>query len=159
MKPDHQKKLEEAISRELKKLPELEAPRMFTSRVMAAIEQRAALPWYRCSWQTWPLGLRTASFVLLVAMFGALCFGGWKLSESENVTLATHRMAEWISTAGIIWNALSVIAGALILFLKQLNPILLTACAVMAFFSYAACVGLGTAFFRYAFVRRQENHL
>jgi hypothetical protein len=159
MKPDHNKILEEAIHRELEKLPDLQAPEMLASRVMAAIEQRAVLPWYRRPWQAWPTGLQTASFVLLVAFFAALCFGGWKLSQGEIVIVATQQIGEWFSIAGVIWNTLSVLASSLLLLLKQLNPILLTACAVMAFFSYAACVGLGTAFFRYAFVRRQENHL
>ena len=46
---------------------------------MRVIEQRAAAPWYRREWQTWPLALQTGSLAGLLAAFAFLCFEGWQL--------------------------------------------------------------------------------
>ena len=89
MNPDYDKQLEAAISRELKALPELAAPAALASRVMAAIEQRARVPWYRRSWQTWPVALRRC-FVRCAA--GAVCGSlFWRLAVGTLATLTPAR--------------------------------------------------------------------
>src|SRR5258705_4824538 len=88
MNLEYEKRLENEIHRELKKLPELIAPRTLISRVMAAIEARLRLPWYRQSWQVWPLPLRAVSLVILLALFGGLFFRGLKFSHAEAVAPA-----------------------------------------------------------------------
>ncbi len=157
MESDYNQRLERAVSRELRELPDLPAPDKLVSTVMATIQARSVLPWYRRSWPTWPLSLQTASLVLMLALFGGVCFAGWKFSHAESLVAAMRPVVEWFSAASLIWKTLSVLGGAMILFLKQLNTAFLIAGMAVAFFSYSACVGLGTAFFRYA--RCQENQL
>ena len=154
MNPDYNKQLEAAISRELKALPELAAPAVLASRVMAAIEQRARVPWYRRSWQTWPVALQAASLVVLLALFGGLCYGGWELSQAEATTLALHRVGEWFSGLSMIGNTFNVLVSAAVLVVKKLGTGFIVTCLVAAGIGYAVCVGLGTVYFRLAFAKR-----
>ena len=154
MNPDYDKQLEAAISRELKALPELTAPGALANRVMAAIGQRARVPWYRRSWQTWPVALQAASLVVLLVLFGGLCLGGWQLSQAETTTLALHRVGEWFSGLSMIQNTFNVLVNAGVLVVKKLGTGFIVACLVAVGTGYAMCVGLGTVYFRLAFAKR-----
>jgi hypothetical protein len=151
MNPDYDKQLETAISRELKALPELAAPTALASRVMAAIEQRARVPWYRRSWQTWPVALRGVSFVGLLAAFAILCFGSWRLAHFATLTPAAREVSGWFSLVNAVWNAANILANALGLAFRSLGPAVAIGSAVMLLISYTACVGLGTVYWRLAF--------
>ena len=154
MNLDYDKQLEAAISRELKALPELMAPGALANRVMAAIGQRARVPWYRRSWQTWPVALQAASLVVLLVLFGGLCLGGWQLSQAETTTLALHRVGEWFSGLSMIQNTFNVLVNAGVLVVKKLGTGFIVACLVAVGTGYAMCVGLGTVYFRLAFAKR-----
>ena len=154
MNPDYDKQLEAAISRELKALPELAAPGALANRVMAAIGQRARVSWYRRSWQTWPVALQAAALVVMLALFGGLCLGGWQLSQIGTATLALHRVGEWFSGLNVIGNTFSVLVNAAVLVAKKLGTGFIVACLVAAGTGYAMCIGLGTVYFRLAFAKR-----
>jgi hypothetical protein len=154
MNPDYDKQLEAAISRELKALPELSAPGTLASRVMAAIEQRARVPWYQRSWQTWPVALQATSLVVLLALFGGLCLGGWQLSQTGTATLALHGVGEWFSGLIVIGNTFHVLVNAVLLAVKKLGTGVIVACLAVAGAGYAMCVGVGTVYFRLAFAKR-----
>ncbi|MGA3141939.1 MAG: hypothetical protein ABSF10_02715 [Verrucomicrobiota bacterium] len=154
MNPDYNKQLEAAISRELKALPELTAPAVLANRVMATLEQRARVPWYRRSWQTWPVAMQAASLVVLLALFGGLCLGGWQLSQTGTATLALHRVGEWFSGLSMIGNTFNVLVSAAVLVVKKLGTGVIATCLVAAGIGYAMCVGLGTVYFRLAFAKR-----
>lgn len=157
MKPDYEQRLEKAISDKLRSLPELSAPDRLAAKVMSTLAARAALPWYRRPWQNWSPALQTASFLLLLMLFGGLCFAGWKVSEANNLAKAIPEMGEWFSTLGVIRNTLGVLAEAALLALKQLGPIFLLVCAASAACSYAICVGLGTVIYRQVQKINYEN--
>jgi len=154
MNPDYNKQLEAAISRELKALPELTAPAVLANRVMATLEQRARVPWYPRSWQTWPVAMQAASLVVLLALFGGLCLGGWQLSQTGTATLALHRVGEWFSGLSMIGNTFNVLVSAAVLVVKKLGTGVIATCLVAAGIGYAMCVGLGTVYFRLAFAKR-----
>jgi hypothetical protein len=154
MNPDYNKQLEAAISRELKALPELTAPAVLANRVMATLEQRARVPWYRRSWQTWPVAMQAASLVVLLALFGGLCLGGWQLSQTGTATLALHRVGEWFSGLSMIGNTFNVLVSAAVLVVKKLGTGVIATCLVAAGIGYSMCVGLGTVYFRLAFAKR-----
>jgi hypothetical protein len=154
MNPDYDKQLEAAINRELKALPELAAPGALANRVMAALGQRARVPWYRRSWQMWPVVPQAAALVVLLALFGGLCFGGWQLSQAEATSFALHRVGEWFSGLSMIGNTFSVLASAAVLVAKKLGTGFIVTCLVAVGIGYAACIGLGTVYFRLAFAKR-----
>ncbi|MEO5801906.1 MAG: hypothetical protein ABIR24_00125 [Verrucomicrobiota bacterium] len=149
MKPDYETQLEKAITDKLKALPELSAPDQLAARVMSTLATRAARPWYRNSWQTLPPAAKTISFLLFLVAFGGLCFAGWKFTEGNTLAKIIPNTSEWFSTLNVIGNTTSALFHAALLALKQLSPVFLFACALIAVASYTACIGLGTVIFRY----------
>lgn len=148
MNRDYENKLEAAIDRELKSLPALQAPGSLMSRVMAAIEQRARLPWYRRSWQSWPLSLQAASFALLAAIFGGLCFGGASLDPAQNLGGVQHTLAGWFAPVASILHTVNVVLSSLAVAVKQLGSAFMIACVAALAIGYGLCVGLGTVWYR-----------
>jgi hypothetical protein len=154
MNPHQEKQLEAAIDRRLKALPELHAPRTLLPRVMTVIEQRAAVPWYRRAWQTWPLALQAGSLAALLAMFGGLCIGGWQLTHSAGAGAATQEINGWLAAANMVWRTLSVLGNAVVLAVQRLGTGFIVACVVLALVCYAVSLGLGTVSVRLALARR-----
>jgi hypothetical protein len=148
------KQLELEIGRQLKTLPELAAPASLANRVMAAIESRLHVPWYRRSWATWPVALRTASLAAMLVLFGGLCLAGWELSHAETVSLAAHRVGQWFSGLNTIGSLLNILAGSVALVVKKLGTSFIIACLVAVGLGYAMFMGLGTVYFRLAFAKR-----
>jgi len=154
MNSEYEKRLESEIDRELRALPELIAPHSLFFRVMAAIESRLNLPWYRQSWQGWPLALRAVSLVILLGLFGGLCFATWRFSHTEAFAAAIQRPMSWLSGLGAILHAVTVVLSGLMLAVKQLGTAVIIGCLVALGLGYAMCVGLGTVYLRLALSRR-----
>ena len=154
MNSEHERELELEIDLELKQLAELEAPASLSHRVMQAIAQRRALHWYNQPWQYWPPPLRMAAVALLSLMFGALCFASWRLTRAAGVTAALQEIGGLFSGLTTIWNIVNVLLSAIVLVARHLGTWFIIACLSIAAVAYAACLGLGTAWFRLAFARR-----
>jgi hypothetical protein len=154
MNPEYEKRLEVEIDRQLKALPPLVAPATLAARVLAVIENRVALPWHRESWPAWPLALRAVSLLVLLGVFGALCFAGWEVSQAPSVLAAGHRIAGWFSGLNTIWNATSALGGAVVVVAKHLGTGFIIGCLAAVALGYALCLGLGTFYVRLAFARR-----
>jgi hypothetical protein len=154
MNPKYERELEASIDHELKSLPQLSAPVTLLPQVMARIGLRAAIPWHRRSWQTWPLVLRAGSLGLMLALFGTLCFAGWQVSNSDMFAAATRKAIGWLSGPSLVLNLLNVLGGSVLLVIKQLGAVFIAACVAAALLSYAVSLTLGTACWRLAVNRR-----
>lgn len=154
MNLNYEQQLESEIGGELRALPELAAPVGLANRVMAALEHRTRVPWYRRSWQTWPVSLRMTSLAVMLAFFGGLCVAGWELSQAEEMKFAVHRVGQWISSFSVIGNTLDVLAHSAVLTVKKLGTGFIVAAVVIGGTGYAMCMGLGTVYFRLAFAKR-----
>lgn len=66
--------LEKLIHQNLRALPDRAAPRSLESRVLAAIEARQSLPWWRQSFAHWPMAARGA-FLVVTGILAALLIG------------------------------------------------------------------------------------
>ena len=154
MNSDYEKRLEEAIERELKSLPELPAPVTLITRVMSSLESAASLAWYRRSWLMWPLALRAVSMVALMAMFGVICFASWKLTQAESFLSFIHQINTWFTSANTLWSTLNSVLGVGLLLLKKLGTGFIVAGLLAVAMGYAMCIGLGTVYVRLAFGRR-----
>src|SRR3954470_4025443 len=139
------KRLEIKIDRELKALPELQAPPSLLARVMAAIHAMANLPWYRRSWATWPEKFRWSSFVALLALFGGLCYGGWGVSNA-----AAPVISQKVSVVTTLWNALNDLLTAMVIGFRHLGTPTIIAIAGALILSYLMFVALGAIYFRLA---------
>jgi len=157
MNAEYEKQLETAVERELKALGELEAPPEIARRVMRVLEQRAATPWYRREWQNWPLVLRGVSLAGLLAAFACLCVGGSQLAHFARLTPAAREVSGWFSLVDTVWNAANVLVNALGLAFRSLSPAVIIGSAVVLAACYAACVGLGTVYWRLACVPLKER--
>jgi len=154
MNANHDTELAAQVDRELKSLPPLTAPSTLAPRVMAAIASRAAAPWYRQPWQAWPVLMRAAALVVLAAFFASLCFGAWRLPDTESYLAATRHTAGWASDLTTLWNGLNAVLGTLAQAVQQLNRGILLGCLAAVALAWAICLGLGTACLRLAFARR-----
>jgi len=150
MNPEYDNELEAQIDRELKGLGELRAPATLASRVLRAIEQRAARPWHQRAWQTWPAGLQTVSLVMLLAMFGGLCFAAWTLTHSGAGEAALQTAGGWFSVFGAISRTLTVLTEAASLAVHQLGTRVIAGGLAVLVMAWIACVGLGTMCVRLA---------
>jgi hypothetical protein len=154
MNLEYEKKLEAEIDRELKALPEISAPTTLISRVMASIELRAALPWFRRAWDTWPGPLQGLFLVTMLALFGGLCFGGWEATHTATFDLAVHKVGGWLSSLGAIYSAVNALTGVIVALIKQINSAVLMGFLCAAGLGYAIFLGLGTMYVRLAFAKR-----
>ena len=154
MNSEYEKQLERSIDRVLKGLPELAAPPGLASRVMAAVGRRAALPWYRQPLEMWPVALRVAAMVILLGSFGGLCIAAWQLTRAAGVTEATREIAQLFSIFTALWNALNVLLGAIVIIARHLGTAFILGSLAAIGLGYAFCVGLGTAYVRFAITRR-----
>jgi ABC-type amino acid transport system permease subunit len=155
MDSEYQKQLEAEIDRQLKGLPELPAPRTLAPRVMSAIAVRAAVPWYRQPWPSWPLAFRAASLACLLALFGGLCFAVSALPQAAPVAAVADQCGHWFSGLAVIWRGLSAVAGLLVAAVKHLDPRLLVAGIAAVLFAYAACIALAAGSVRLGLARNQ----
>jgi len=150
MNPNHDPTLEARITRELKSLSDLPAPAGLAGRVLRAIEARQSAPWYRRAWTTWPLGLQIASVLVLAAGFAGICWLGGGVSQSATETVAAHKNTGWFAQLGFVWNLLRVFGEAIVAVLNHFGKGTVIAIALLIATAYAACVGLGTAYVRFA---------
>ena len=155
MKPDTQHELENQIDRVLKRLPEVSAPRTLMPRVMAAVRARAALPWYRQSWQAWPMPLQVATIFVLVASFGGFFFATWELSRAAGFAAVRQEIGGMFSGVAVIGNVLGVLISALRLVVEKLGTAFIIGCLAAAALAYSIFIGLGTVYLRLAFSQRQ----
>ena len=154
MNPDYEKQLEASVGRELNALGELHAPPALARRVMSAISQRAAAPWYRRAWQTWPVSLQAASLAILLALFGGICFGVMNLSQAANGSPAAHEASQWFAWLGLVWKTIGVLGNAITVAIRHLGMGFVIGCVLVLAMAYAACFGVGTAYVRFAMGRR-----
>jgi hypothetical protein len=73
MTPDE---LEKYIHRTLRSLPDRRAPDTLEARVLAALEARAAIPWWHKSWSYWPQSVRALFIVFCGAVATLVVAGG-----------------------------------------------------------------------------------
>lgn len=154
MNPNHEHELEALVDRELKSLPPLPAPPSLAPRILATIATRVETPWYRRPWTTWPLAMRVPSFALLLALFGGLCFGGWKLFQTNALTVTTTKVSGVFSVVDLTLRILAVLREAALQVVQHAGSVYVIGFAVMAFLAYALCLALGSACVRFAYVRR-----
>lgn len=154
MNPEYEQQLETEIDRELKRLPELPAPATLSLRVMQAIAARAAAPWYRQSWGTWPAPWRTLSFVVLAALFGGLCYAAWAVPHSAAFAHATQKVASWFSGFSVLRDTLNALATTTALVFKRMGTGFLVGGLAAIALAWVMCLSLGTAFVRLALARR-----
>lgn len=146
MSPDFEP-LERVVGRELSKLDGLKAPPGFSRRVRAAIEARAALPWWQQNVWCWPSTARTAFLFTAVLLFLLAASGTWL--ATQEVTSSWNVVSQKFSAFSALWTAVVTVVGWVGTFLQRVVQPWLTWIIALIGLAYLLCMGLGTALFRF----------
>jgi hypothetical protein len=155
MNPEYEKQLEASVRRELNALGDLPAPPALANRVLRAIEQRTATPWYRQPWAAWPLGWRTASLAGLLAAFAGVCCGAWELSRGGTGHIL---LGGWFAEACALGRTLGVLTNTAGILISRLGSAVIGIGVALIFVAWVACIGLSTVYVRFA-MRQAVNRI
>jgi hypothetical protein len=137
-------KLESLIHRNLRSLPERTAPGTLESRILLALDRRAALPWWRRSYVHWPAALRYAFILALAAgAMAVLAFGRSQVTARALSELTMH--FPWVAFLQSVGTNLLETARALF---DSIPSFWLYGVAALLAVCYGGLVGLGAALYR-----------
>ena len=153
MEHETDKQWEELLDRKLRDLPEREAPATLIPRVLAAIEARARLPWWRRSWWHWPPLARILALVLLGVVVGGMAYLLAGVEHSLVVAAVEQQAVDWLARLTPFWNACVTLGNAAALVLRQCGNLLLFGAVFLCVGMYLSCLALGTVCYRLALNR------
>lgn len=146
--PDNHEKLEHLIHKTLRELPARRAPRSLEQRVLAEIERRALLPWWRKSFAHWPIAARACFLlaslgVIKVALWGAV----WVMAgfDSAQFREAFAPQFTWMESGLALVHA---ITGFFDIMVRNIPPVWLYGSLAFIAATYFALFGLGAAAYR-----------
>ena len=145
MKAPDPSSLESHVESAVKYLHDRRAPRSLETRVLAEIQRRAALPWWRKSYADWPTPVRAGFFLgsAVAAALAVLSFSRLALPASVAETLQTRTSS--LAALGSAGDALVRLASHFL----QSVPSLWLYGSVAAFAGcYLCLVGLGAAAYK-----------
>lgn len=146
--PENQKKIERVVHQALRELPLRSAPRSLESRVLAELERRAALPWWKKGFAYWPMGARMGFIAVSSAVaLAALWLGAWVMAGFDGTAAhaAIAPQFAWVETVATVFRA---IAGSLEILVRNIPPLWLYGGLAVIAALYAALFGLGAAAYR-----------
>jgi hypothetical protein len=148
MSPERNDQLEEFIRRAVDGLPSRRAPRSLEQRVLAEIERRAALPWWRKSFVHWPIAAQ-AAFLTICATLVAISLMSrvWVIAGFHPVQLKTVFAPSfaWMESGLVVVHA---ITGVFEIMARNIPPLWLYGMLLFFGSMYAALFGLGAAAFK-----------
>ena len=140
--------LEKFVHQNLRSLPARRAPRSLESRVMAALEQQAAIAWYHKSWSYWPAAVRAAFLVVATGVSGAMLTAFYQMFIGvESSTFVAQAGVRLSFLARIYHTAVWVVEFAANVF-SSIPPLWLYGGLALIAALYATLFGLGAAAYR-----------
>jgi hypothetical protein len=144
--------LERMVHRELRRLPSPMAPATLVPRVLAAVQQWSARPWYERAWFTWPIGWQVISLAALVGLFGAGVMVVPSAEQAIEAMVATRVAAVTGMFAILAERGGALVAAAQIVW-RSLGAPLVPYAFVVVTLMCLACAAFGTALNRVVFER------
>lgn len=149
-----EQRLERFVHRALHELPSRPAPRSLEQRVLAELERRAALPWWRKSYAHWPVAAQVAFFIGSVGVIKLALIGIVYASAGFGTTpvgLAFSPLLEQL-------RALSDLGASLLEFgrvvLRSIPAFWLYGGLAVIAMMYAMLFGVGAFAYRTLYARR-----
>lgn len=154
MNPNDHRKLEHFVSEAFRDLPARRAPSSLELRVQAEIARRAALPWWRKSFLSWPLAARAAFVVVcgLVVRFVLMAIASPSaVSATAQVKARVQSDFVWLDAARALLTALVHSVEAIC---SAIPALWLYGGAAVFIALYIALFGLGAAAYRTLYASR-----
>ena len=140
--------LEQFIHQNLRALPARRAPRSLESRVLAAIEQRAMIPWYHKSWSYWPAAVRGAFLAGATGVTGALVTAFYLMCNGADASAIAAQAGERLNLFIKIYHLATWIADFGAQVLGSIPPLWLYGSLALVAALYATFFGLGAFAYR-----------
>jgi hypothetical protein len=141
-----EQRLERLLNRTLRELPLRRAPLTLESRVLAELQRRAALPWWRHSFARWPR-IAQGAFTLLCAALVGLAFpvGAWVVAGLGSVHESRVLSMPWARQTLAVMGAAGDLSASLA---RALPPAWVYDGLALSAVLYAALFGLAIAAYR-----------
>lgn len=153
MKPSPED-LEKFVHRALREMPNRSAPRTLEMRVLAELERRAALPWWRQSFAHWPAAMRSV-FLVISAAAAAILIGGLFLvmrnPETAQMAGAVSARFGWLLVLRSMVDGAQGTAGVVF---RAIPPLWLYGSLAFLGVCYATVIGVGAAAYRFYSARQ-----
>ena len=148
MKENDKLELEALLRKELRQLPDLQAPETLFHRIMLEVHSRDRRPWWRRSWHGWPPPLQAATLVVLLGLATAASFLlGQTLQELPYEALEGV-FYEWLGPLAQLWEVGGTLLNAVLLVMKSGGQQIMLYGSLFVLAVYVTCIGLGAAFAR-----------
>lgn len=140
--------LENFIHQQLRGLPPRTAPRTLEARVLAAVEQRAMIPWYHQSLSYWPAPFRIAFLVLATGVTGLVVSGFYFGYSGVDKTFFSAEATEHLGFVTKLYHVGVWIAGLGAQVFASIPTVWVYGTATAIALCYAVFFGLGAAAYR-----------
>lgn len=153
MKSELPSELERLLREELRHLPGYKAPKSLSAGVMAAIQARSQVAWWRQPIWTWALPVRIAFLALLSACVGWLLYSLWQFTSGVNEIIMPAPITHFLAVVSGVADVLGVLAQAVSVVLTSSLQPWVWGIGGAVLFLYLCCLGAGTMFMRLAWRR------
>ncbi len=143
---ESEQKFEKLMSQALRGLPSRRAPGTLEARVLAELQRRAALPWWRVGFAHWPAVPRAAFIAVCAALIAATILGG--ASAAIGMRSLNEAAALPLSWMHPLLTLLSSAGGVAALLARVIPPLWLYGALAFGIVLYVALFGLGAAAYR-----------
>ena len=156
MNDDDTTSIERVIGRELRKLPDLQAPETLFHRVMLEVHTRARKPWWQRSWHGWPPALQAFSLVGLLGLATGISYLLGAAVREMPYEILEGAFREWLGPLAQLLELGGTLVNAVWLVMKSGGQQILLYGSLLVLIAYGACIGLGAAVAR-VMLNRAEN--
>jgi hypothetical protein len=154
MSPNDPEKLEAAIHRTLRSIPDRKAPAGLEGRILLELNRRAALPWWRKSFAYWPTPVRVGFFVGSAVAAAIVVVAVVQLGISTGAQQIASGFAERFAWVTMARELTASIGSKVVLVLGAIPPLWLYGAIGAVALCYATLAALGAAAYRaLSFVR------
>lgn len=159
MSPNDADRLEAAVHRTLRSMPDRKAPAGLEGRVLAELGRLSSLPWWRRSFAHWPLAARVVFFagsaVAAALLVNALMAAGVS-SDARALADGIGQRLAWIALARDVAAAIGAKARLIV---GAIPALWLYGAAGAVALCYATLAAIGAAAYRAASFARQPSRI
>jgi len=146
--------LEKFIHRTLRSLPDRHAPETLESRILAALESRAAIPWWHKSWSYWPSWVRAVFVLFCGSAAGLLVYGGMAVQTGVDAAQLSTTFAPVLHVIRPVIDLGRGLAGCVAVIGRNIPSVWLYGAVMFVAGLYALLFGLGAAAYRTLWANR-----